>query len=64
LSKVATAALGAFNRFVGLPALAGDAAAAADADAPRRFVLVLRIEALSMLAILLAATVLGSTAPA
>jgi putative copper resistance protein D len=53
----AAAALGAYNRFMGLKSLGQDAAAS------HRFLRVLRIEAAVMLAVLLAATVLGSTSP-
>jgi len=49
-------ALGAFNRFAGMPALGEPAGV-------RRFVRVLRIEALLMGAVLLAAAVLASTPP-
>jgi len=53
----AAAALGAFNRFICLPALGQGGTAG------RRFLRVLRIEAAVMLAVLLAAAVLGSTSP-
>ncbi len=53
----AAAGLGAYNRFMRLPALRQDRAAS------HAFLRVLRIEAAVMLAVLLAATVLGSTSP-
>lgn len=53
----AAAGLGAYNRFISSPALARAE------NASQRFLLVLRIEAAVMLAVLLAATVLGSTSP-
>lgn len=63
------AALGGFNRFVVMPSLLSSltqpsqARADADADAGKRFARVLQIEALVLLAVLIAAAFLTSTSP-
>jgi putative copper resistance protein D len=59
------AALGGLNRFVVMPALLTQLrqAGPAQADAGRRFALILRVEAVLLIAALVAAAFLGSTAP-